>query len=503
MEPVLRPGAEEKPQPFPYKTDKAVPWIYSRENSETTKQHIEVTNVVGDSRITRSGRIYVPSDAEKALAKDKEKGKVCIPAEDELEANLNDLLHKHGDKGEISNEEACEFLKFIKQSEYKVVDQLNRTPARISILSLLMSSEPHRKVLMEILNHAHVSHDITTDKLGGIINNIVADNYISFSDQEIPSEGMGHTNPLHISIMYQNCLIGKVLIDNGSSLNVMSKRTLSRLPVDASYMRPSSMVVKAFDGSNRDVMGEMELPIKIGPCTFQIVFHIMDINPSYSCLLGRPWIHASGAVPSTLHQRVKFIVDGKLLTILGEEDMLVSRSLDTPYIEAAEEAIGTSFQALEIANASFVGGGTPTLCPQPSEASLMMARVMLQKGYQPGKGLGKYGQGRENIVMIHHTKDRYGLGYRPTREDRERTVEEKKKSRMARLGQWEYEAGGMFIPHISRSFVSAGLEPTMIAILGSDDSEDGADYIVQCPPGTTLNNWIEEDASPQVFLETM
>ncbi|XP_019421334.1 PREDICTED: uncharacterized protein LOC109331334 [Lupinus angustifolius] len=305
MEPVLRPVAEEKPQPFPYKIDKAVPWIYSGGNSETNELQIEVINVVGDNRITnqitRSGRVYVPSDAEKAFAKDKGKGKVCIPTEDELEANLNDLLHKHGDKGEVSNKEACEFLKFIKQSEYKVVDELNRTPARISILSLLMSSEPHRKVLMEILNRAHVSHDITTDKLGGIINNIVADNYISFSDQEIPSEGMGHTSPLDISIMYQNCLIGKVLIDNGSSLNVMSKRTLSRLPVDASYMRTSSMVVKAFDGSNRDVIGEMEFPIKIGPCTFQIVFHIMHINPSYSCLLGRPWIHASGAVPSTLH----------------------------------------------------------------------------------------------------------------------------------------------------------------------------------------------------------
>ncbi|XP_019430352.1 PREDICTED: uncharacterized protein LOC109337762 [Lupinus angustifolius] len=468
MEPVLRPAAEERPRPFPYKTHKA----------------IEVTNVVGESRITRSGRVYVPSDVEKALAKDKGKRKVYILVEDELEANLNDLLHKHGDKGEVSNEEAYEFLKFIKQSEYRVVDQLNRTPARISILSLLMSYEPHRKVHMEILNHAHVSHDITTDKLGGIINNIVADNYISFSDQEIPSQGIGHTSPLHISIMYQNCLNGKVLIDNGSSLNVMSKRTLSRLLVDASYMRPSSMVVKAFDGSNRDVMGEMELPIKIGPCTFQI-------------------IHASGAVPSTLHERVKFIVDGKLVTVMGEEDMLVSRSLDTPYIEAAEEVIRTSFQALEIANASFVGGGTHTLRPQPSEALLMMAKVMLQKGYQPGKGLGKFGQGRESLVMLLPTKDWYGLEYRPTREDREGNVEEKRKGRMARLGQWEYEVGGMVIPYISRNFISAGLEPRMIVVVGNDDSEDGEDYVVQCPPDTTLSNWIEKDASPQVVLETI
>ncbi|XP_019447337.1 PREDICTED: uncharacterized protein LOC109350567 [Lupinus angustifolius] len=282
-------------------------------------QQIEVTNVVGDNRITRSGCVYVPSDDEKVLAKDKGKGKVCILVEDELETNLNDLLHNDGDKWEVSNEEACEFLNFIKQSEYKVVDQLNCTPAKISIFSLLMSSEPRRKVLMEILNCAHVSHDITTDKLNGIINNIVADNYISFSDQEIPSKGMGHTCHLHISIMYQNCLIGKILIDNGSSLNVMSKRMLSRLPNNASYMRPSSMVMKAFDGSNRDVMVEMELPIKIGSCILHIVFHIMDITPSYNCLLGRPCIHASGAIPSTLHQRVKFIVDGKLLTVLEKK----------------------------------------------------------------------------------------------------------------------------------------------------------------------------------------
>ncbi|XP_019465413.1 PREDICTED: uncharacterized protein LOC109363617 [Lupinus angustifolius] len=286
---------------------------YQNMNATTRKiaeQQVEVTNVVGGSRITRSGRVYVPSDFENVPTKDKGMGKVCILVEDELEANLNELLHKHGDKGEVSNAETCEFLKVTKQSEYRVVDQLNRTPARISILSLLMSSEPHKKVLMEIL-------------LNGIINNIVGDNYISFSDHEIPSEGMGHTSHLHISIMYQNCLIGKVLINSGSSLNVLSKRTLFRLLVDASYMGPSSMVVKAFDGSNRDVMGEMELHIKIGPCG------------------------------------VKFIVDGKIPTVLGEEDMLVSRSLNTPYIEAAEEAIGTSFRALEIANASFVGGGHP------------------------------------------------------------------------------------------------------------------------------------------------
>lgn len=45
---------------------------------------------------------------------------------------------------------------------------------------------------------------------------------------------------------------------------------------------------------------------------------MMDINQNYSMLLGRPWIHAAGAVPSTLHRQVKFIKDNKLITVQAE-----------------------------------------------------------------------------------------------------------------------------------------------------------------------------------------
>ena len=99
--------------------------------------------------------------------------------------------------------------------------------------------------------------------------------------------------------------MAKVLIDNDSSLNVMPKTTF-----DASHIRPSSMVVKAFASSQCDVRGEIDLSIQIGPHTCQINFQVMDINPAYSCLLGRPWIHFVGVVPSMLHQKLKFMVEG-------------------------------------------------------------------------------------------------------------------------------------------------------------------------------------------------
>ena len=56
-------------------------------------------------------------------------------------------------------------------------------------------------------------------------------------------------------------IVAKVLIDNSSSLDIMPKTTLDKLPFNASHMRPRSMVVRAFDGSRRDVRGEIDLPI--------------------------------------------------------------------------------------------------------------------------------------------------------------------------------------------------------------------------------------------------
>ncbi|XP_019416491.1 PREDICTED: uncharacterized protein LOC109327789 [Lupinus angustifolius] len=403
MEPVIT----SEGSPFPYESDKVVPLIYIE---EPTMNPSMVTNIAGNSRITRTGCIYVPPEVEKGpsgTAKGKEK--VLEHMEEDIEVALPEG---------VSNDEACEFLKFIKQSEYRVVDQLNKIPARISLLSLLMSSEAHRNVLLKVLNEAHVSHDITTDKLGGIVNKIVAYNYISFRDEEIPIEGLGHVRPLHISVMCNDCVIGKGLLDNGSSLNVMTKRTFSKLLVDTSYLKANSMIVKGFDGSHREVMGEMDLPIKIGPCIFNILFHVMDINSTYSCLLGRPWIHSSGAIPSTLHQKVKFIVDGRMITVSGEEDVMVSQPFDTRYIEVTEEALETSFQGLEIANTIVMIEGAPLIKPYPSDVSLRMAKVMIRGGYQPRSGLGKYGQGSKEIIIPKANKGRYGLGYTPTTENR-------------------------------------------------------------------------------------
>lgn len=130
-------------------------------------------------------------------------------------------------------------------------------------------------------------------------------------------------------------VISQVLIDIGSSLNVMPKSTPTKLSCKETLIRPSVMVVKAFEVSRRIFVCEMDIPIQIGPHVFQITFQVMNINPAYNFLLGRPWIYVVGVVTSTLHKKMKFVVKGKLIIMSREEDLLVSHLLSFQYIEAS------------------------------------------------------------------------------------------------------------------------------------------------------------------------
>ena len=134
----------------------------------------------------------------------------------------------------ITEMEVDEFLKFIKNNEYSIVEQLHKLSTKISLLALMLNSEPRKEIVLKVLKQAYVPHNTSIDKIDRLMGNVMMDNYILFSDDEIPSNGHGSTKALHITIKVNDCTLPKVLIDNGSSLNVMPLSTLMRLLVDRS-----------------------------------------------------------------------------------------------------------------------------------------------------------------------------------------------------------------------------------------------------------------------------
>ncbi|KAH1228670.1 hypothetical protein GmHk_10G028631 [Glycine max] len=298
-----------KPVPFPYQNSHAVPWRYTpprekeEEATDVSSLSAKVTNITGLSGVTRSGRVFAPPNLPVQPANVKGKGKVVEEQDGEAPHALNKdilakgLLEKKDGKKEVSLEEASEFLRIIQQSEFKVIEQLNKTPARVSLLELLMSSEPHRALLIKVLNEAH-----------------------SFEVVSISS-------------------------------------------------------VDSFSGQ--------------------------------ACL---------------------------------------------------------------------------------SDAAVMMARVMLGNGYEPGMGLGKDNGGITSLINAKGNRGKYGLGYKPTQVDVKRSIAGRKGGgQSSRLRQ---ESEGSPPCHISRSFISAGLgdEGQVVAIY-EDDVPSTLDLVRPCPPDFQLGNW--------------
>ena len=452
--------------------------------------------------MTRSGRLFTHPNLRDERSCEKNKDEIAMEKAKSylkgkaVQAN-SEPEEKEREKKEITDEDAAEFLKFIQQSDYKVVDQLKRMPARVSLLELLMHSTSHRKLLMKNLSGAHVEQNLSLDKFEGIVSHITANNYLTFTEEEIPSDGRGHNKALHISVKCMDHFISRVLVDNGSSLNVVPKATLNKLPSNGFHLHPSTMVVRAFDGSKRDVIGEIELPIQIGPCTFQIVFQVMDITPAYSCLLGRPWIHTTGVVPSTLYQKLKFIVDDKLIIVSGEKDLIVCRSTSTPYIEAAEEVLETSFQVLEIVSTTYVEPFKVN--PYLSNTSLMTAKTMMKEGYKYGSGLGKNSTGSVKPLKLVENKRRYGLAYKPTYADRRRIIEERVERNQAKVEGREPSSKEIPICDLSQSFYSAGwINFDQVAVIEQKNGDLSFNHVHPCRPNEEIGNWKSVDV-PMVF----
>ena len=76
---------------------------------------------------------------------------------------------------------------------------------------------------------AYVDHDVIIEQFDSIVANITACNNLSFCDDDLPEEGKDHNLALHISMNCKDDALSNVLVDTGSSLNVLPKYTLAKL----------------------------------------------------------------------------------------------------------------------------------------------------------------------------------------------------------------------------------------------------------------------------------
>ena len=136
---------------------------------------------------------------------------------------------------------------------------------------------------MKVLKEMHVPIGITDSSFNGMLSLMLATNQISFSDDDLPPKGKDHTLAMHIVVKCEDMIVTRVLVDNGSALNVYSMATLKPLKVDMSLIWPSIMIIRAFDGTHRKVQGKIKLMAEIGPRSFMVNFQVIRWIPHTTC----------------------------------------------------------------------------------------------------------------------------------------------------------------------------------------------------------------------------
>ncbi|XP_056695218.1 uncharacterized protein [Spinacia oleracea] len=142
---------------------------------------------------------------------------------------------------------------------------------------------------------------------------------ITFNDSDSTDTQQEHHDGLVISLPIGNALIKRILIDNGSSSNVLFLEALQEMGLNEKSIVRRSTVLVGFSGESLRTIGEISLPTYAEGVNVMTKFNVADCPSAYNVILGRPWIHKMKAVPSTYHQSIKFPTKWGVMEIKGQQ----------------------------------------------------------------------------------------------------------------------------------------------------------------------------------------
>ena len=116
--------------------------------------------------------------------------------------------------------------------------------------------------MIRVLSHIRVD---TATTLEGLIYFLTIDRAtcIAFFDDDLPPEGLDHVRPLFIDVACLGRRVSFFLPDNGSALNVYPLLTAIAHGFSPTNFGPSSQIVRAYDGTQRTVMGTLSTHVMI------------------------------------------------------------------------------------------------------------------------------------------------------------------------------------------------------------------------------------------------
>ena len=136
------------------------------------------------------------------------------------------------------------------------------------------------------------------------------DTTITFSDSDLEGCQHPHDDPLVVHAIVANTTVHRVLVDNGSSADIIFASAFDKMGIGREKLEPVNTHLRGFSGEKVLPLGFIQLVLTLGepPCqaTTTARFLIVDALSAYNMLLGTPSLNRIKAIASAYHMIIKF-----------------------------------------------------------------------------------------------------------------------------------------------------------------------------------------------------
>uniref|UniRef100_A0A2N9H2R1 Uncharacterized protein n=1 Tax=Fagus sylvatica TaxID=28930 RepID=A0A2N9H2R1_FAGSY len=188
------------------------------------------------------------------------------------------------------------------------------TPVRAASYRSDLQKAFHLRQSYEISDSAHLVPRFCSEARVSSVNGT-----ISFSDSDLQDVQLPHNDPLVITLRIGNYDVKRILVDQGSFAEVMYQELFEKLGLGKSDLSEYSSPIFGFSGESTIPMGKTTLPVLAGPINLQTEFIVIQAPSPYNAIMGRSWLHKMRAIPSTLHQKLRFPTKDGVMEISGDQ----------------------------------------------------------------------------------------------------------------------------------------------------------------------------------------
>ncbi|KAM7502432.1 hypothetical protein LguiB_001336 [Lonicera macranthoides] len=151
-------------------------------------------------------------------------------------------------------------------------------------------------------------------------NNVVYQ--LSFSEEDLEGIDVPHNDALVIMANICNFDVKRVLIDPGSSSEVMYLKAYNELKpfISNKSVRQVDSPIYSFSGDAVWPICIVSVPVRIGEVVVVTDFFVMNVESPYNALLGRNWLGEMRAVASPFHQKLKFPTPKGVCVVRGKQE---------------------------------------------------------------------------------------------------------------------------------------------------------------------------------------